>query len=151
MKLQPLMEVHADLSAPVEIGTGPFGTRNIFNVTGGSFEGPRLRGKIVPGGADWLLVDAEGVGRLDVRIALETNDGARIYVQYFGVLVINEIIRKALEQGGSSEYGDTYFMTQPRCETGEARYAWLNKLMAVAEGRMRPSAVEYRVFELVNG
>jgi hypothetical protein len=145
------MDVHADLSAPIEVGACPSGSRSIFNVTGGSFKGARVRGKILPGGADWLLVDADGVGRLDVRIALETEDGARIYVQYFGVLVINEVIKAALKRGGSSEYGDTYFMTQPRFETGDARYAWLNRLMAVGEGRVRPSAVEYRIFALVNG
>ena len=151
MKLQLLMTVYADLAAPIEIGAGPHGTRSIFNVTGGTFEGTRLRGKILPGGADWLLVDADSVGRLDVRIALETEDGARIYLQYFGVLIINEKVKTALEQGGGCEYGDTYFMTQPRFETGDARYGWLNKIVAVAEGRVQPSAVEYRVFELVNG
>jgi hypothetical protein len=151
MKLQPLMTMYADLSAPIEIGACSHGNRSIFNVTGGNFEGPRLRGKILPGGADWLLVGADGVGRLDVRIALETEDGARIYVQYFGVLIINERVKTALEQGGGCEYDDTYFMTQPRFETGDARYGSLNKIVAVAEGRIRPSAVEYRVFELVNG
>lgn len=150
MKLEPLLTLHADLSAPLEIGGCPSGSRSIFNVVGGSFEGRRLRGKIAPSGGDWLLVDAEGVGHLDVRIALTTEDGACIYMQYFGVLVMNEKIKTALEQGGATEYGDSYFMTQPRFETGNARYSWLNKVMAVAEGRVRPSAVEYRVFELLN-
>ena len=77
MKLKPLMTLHADLKEPVEIGTGPYGTRNIFEVTGGTFEGSRLRGTILPGGGDWLLIDAEGIGRLDVRATLETDDGAR--------------------------------------------------------------------------
>lgn len=151
MKLEPLMTLHADLKEPVEIGTGPYGTRNIFDVTGGTFEGSRLRGTILPGGGDWLLIDAEGVGRLDVRATLETDDGARIYTQYCGVVVINEKVSTALEQGGAIEYGDTYFMTQPRFETGDARYSWVNRIMAAAEGRLVPSAVEYRVFELVNG
>jgi hypothetical protein len=150
MKLQLFMNVHADLSAPLEIGGCPQGKRNIFNVTGGTFEGPRLCGKIAASGGDWLLVDGDEVGRLDVRITLETDDGARIYVQYFGVLVMNEKIKAALAPGGSTEYGDTYFMTQPRFETGDARYKWLNQVVAVAEGRVRPSAVEYRVFEVLN-
>ena len=145
------MTVHADLSAPLEVGACPHGRRNIFNVTGGTFEGARLRGKIAASGGDWLLIDGDDVGRLDVRITLATEDGARIYVQYFGVLVMNDKIKTALAEGGASEYGDTYFMTQPRFETGDARYTWLNKVMAVAEGRVRPSAVEYQVFELVNG
>jgi len=151
MKLVPLMTVHGDLRPPAEIGTGPYGTRLVFDVSGGHFEGTRLRGKILPSGGDWLLIDAEGVGHLDVRITLATEDGARIYVQYYGVVVMNEQVNTALAQGGATEYGDTYFMTQPRFETGDARYKWLNRVMAVAEGRLASNAVEYQVFELVNG
>lgn len=109
MKLEPLMTVHADLRPPVEIGTGPYGNRVVFDVTGGHFEGARLRGTVLPNGADWLLIDADGTGHLDVRIILETTDGARIYVQYPGAIVINEQVNNALTQGGATEYGDTYF------------------------------------------
>lgn len=151
MKLEPLMTIHADLKPPVDHGAGPYGTRLLFDVTGGHFEGARLRGTLRPSGGDWLLLDAEGVGHLDVRITLETDDGARIFVQYYGVIVMNEAVNKALAPGGSIAYGDTYFMTQPRCETGDARYKWLDRVIAVAEGRVVSGNVEYRVFEVVNG
>jgi hypothetical protein len=151
MKLEPLMTYRAQLRPPVEVGAGPLGTRTIFDVTGGSFEGARLRGRILPSGGDWLLVGPDGVGRLDVRATFETDDGARIYVRYRGVLELNEKIRKALEGGESTEYGDTYFMTQPVFETGDRRYAWLNSVVAVAEGRLLPGEVEYRVYRLLNG
>ncbi len=150
MKLEPLMTVHV-VSKPVEIGTGPQGTRTVFDVTGGTFEGSRLRGTILRSGGDWLLVDAEGVGRLDVRLTLATDDGAHIYMQYHGIFVFNEQAAAAMAQGGSTAYGETSFMTQPRFETGDARYSWLNRIVAVAEGRLVPSAAEYRVFELVHG
>jgi len=150
MKLEPLMTLHVDLKPPVEIGNGPHGARTIIDIIGGAFEGQRLNGKVIPSGADWILVDADGIGHLDVRITLETRDEAFIYVQYFGVLVMNEKVNAAFEQGGSTEYGDTYFMTQPRFETGDSRYKWLNGVMAVAEGCVKPGAVEYRVFALVN-
>ncbi len=150
MKLEPLMTLHADLRPPRQIGEGPYGKRLIFDVTGGNFDGPRLRGKILPGGADWLLVDNDGVGHLDVRITLETEDGAWIYGQYLGVLVMNEKVNIALTKGGGTAYGDTYFMTQPRFETGDARYKWLNSLVAVAEGRLAHKAVEYRLFKVQN-
>ena len=152
MKLKPLMTMHADVRSKSEIGAGPCGTRLIVDVSGGHFEGDRLRGTILPSGADWLLVDAEGVGHVDVRLTLKTEDAALIYVQYYGVLVMNEQVNSALAQGESTEYGDTYFMTNPRYETGDARYKWLNRVMSVAEGRLaQGGAVEYRVFELVNG
>ena len=147
-KLEYLMTFKADLKQPVDVGGVPSGTRQIYDVTGGSFEGPRLKGSVLASGGDWLLVGSDGVGRLDVRATLETHDGARIYVQYYGVLVLNEAVAKALSEGGETQYGDTYFMTQPRFETGDPNYAWLNSVVAVAEGRALPSAVEYRVYQV---
>jgi len=150
VKLEPLLTYRADLKPPVEVGRGPLGTRTIFDVIGGVAEGPRLRGRLLASGADWLLMDEGGIGRLDLRGTLETDDGARIYIQYYGVLEINEKVGAALAGGTPTEYGDTYFMTQPRFETGDSRYEWLNRVVAVAEGRLLPSAVEYRVYELLN-
>jgi hypothetical protein len=150
MKLEYLMTYRADLKPPVEVGAGPFGTRSIFDVIGGTAEGPRLRGKLLASGGDWLLVDANGIGYLDVRGTLETDDGAHIYVHYHGVLELNEKVLAAVAGGGETDYGDIYFMTQPRFETGDPRYQWMNRIVAVAEGRVLPSAVEYNVYQLVN-
>lgn len=149
MKLEPLMTYRATLDQPVDVGAGPFGARAIYDVTGGEFQGPRLRGKILPSGGDWILLDSEGVGRLDVRATFETDDGARIYVQYPGVIVLDEALQRRIAAGEETDFGDTYFAIQPRFETGDPRYAWLNRVVAVAEGRALPSAVEYRVFEVV--
>jgi hypothetical protein len=150
MKLEYLMTYHADLEPGVPVGKGPFGTRTIVDVTGGTFEGPKLRGKLLRSGADWLLADDSGGSRLDVRATFETHDGARIYVQYFGVLEFGEKVQQALAGGAGTDFGDVYFMTQPRFETGDARYAWLNRVVAVGEGRVLPGAVEYRVFHVMN-
>jgi hypothetical protein len=150
VKLEHLLDYRADLKPPVEVGGGPFGMRRIFDVTGGSAEGPRLRGTLVASGGDWLLVDAEGIGRLDVRGTLETDDGAYIFIHYHGVLELNDAVLAALEKGESTDFGDTYFMTQPRFETGDPRYAWLNRVVAIAEGRVLPGAVEYRVYQVSN-
>ncbi len=141
------MTYHADLKPPQEIGKTAFGTRAIYDVTGGSFEGPALKGKILPSGGDWILVDDQGVGRLDVRCTFETDDGALIYIQYFGIVVIDPDRMNPAEE---SQYGDTYFMTQPRFETADSRYQWLNRVVAVAEGRGMPNAVEYKVYQLKN-
>ncbi len=146
MRLDMLMTMHADLKPAQPIGRGPFGTRQIFEVTGGTFEGAKLSGEVLTCGGDWILIDDQGVGRLDVRATLRTRDGALVYVQYPGVLMFNDKVAKAIAGGSSTEFGDPYFVTQPRFETGDARYAWLNTLMAVAEGRVLPNAVEYRIF-----
>ena len=109
MKLEHLLTYRADLKAPVEVGAGPFGTRTIFDVTGGTAEGPRLRGRLLASGGDWLLVDANGTGFLDVRGTLETDDGARIYIHYHGVLVLREEILAALARGEATDFGDSQF------------------------------------------
>jgi len=150
MEMRELMTYRAAIRGPVEVGTGPLGTRVIYEVTGGEFTGPRLRGRILPGGGDWLLFDSEGVGRLDVRATFETDDGAHIYLSYHGIMVLNEALSNALATGQETQFGDTYFVTQPRFETGDSRYSWLNRVIAVAEGRVVPGAVEYRVFEITS-
>ncbi len=146
--LEPLLEYYATLKAPAVVGDGPFGTRQIFDVLGGEFHGARLRGRILPSGGDWILLGADGIGRLDVRATLETDDGALIYLAYYGVLHLNERVMQVLATGGSTEYGETYFFTQPRFETGDARYAWLNGVVAVAEGKLSAQRVDYRVYQL---
>ena len=151
LKLEPLMVFRADLKEPVAVGATAYGDRQIYDVTGGTFEGSRLKGKVLGSGGDWLLIDGKGVARLDVRATLETDDGALIYVQYYGVLVMNEKVVQALESGAETQFGDTYFVTQPRFETSDERYSWLNSVMAVAEGRTIPNAVEYRVYEVAGG
>jgi hypothetical protein len=149
-RLEYLLTFRADLKPPVEVGAVPGGSRRIFDILGGSFEGPRLKGKLLPGGGDWLLIGADGVGRLDVRGTFESDDGAHIYVQYHGVLTFNEAVVAALGSGEEMAYGASYFMTAPRFETGDARYAWLNRVVTVGQGRVLPEAVEYRVFEVLN-
>jgi hypothetical protein len=151
VKLEPLMEYRAELKPGTAVGDGPYGQRIIVDVSGGHFEGPRLRGKILPSGADWLLLRSDGMGLLDVRATFETDDDAFIYLTYYGILEVTEQVQAALAGDGSTEYGDLYFMTQPRFETGDPRYAWLNSVVAVGEGRLRPNAVEYRVYQAVNG
>ena len=147
-KLELLCEYSATLKPPVVIGSGPYGMRQIFDVTGGEVTGPRLRGRVLPSGADWILIGADGVGRLDVRAAIETHDGANIYVSYTGVLHMTENVVQALSGGRLTEFGETYFYVSPRFETGDPRYAWLNGLFVLSQGRVGPLRVEYRVFEV---
>lgn len=150
MKLEPLLRYEAQLKPPVEVGDGPFGSRIIFEVTEGKFEGEHLKGRLLTGGGDWLLAGADGFGRLDVRATFETHDGALIYIQYYGLLEMSEKVMSALTGGPSTDYGDAYFFTAPRFETGDARYDWLNRVVTVAEGRVHPSMVEYQVYRCVN-
>lgn len=148
--LEELFLFHADAAPALDVGPTPIGRRQVANVTGGFVRGPRLNGRVLPSGADWVLVGADGVGRLDVRALVETDAGARIYVQYFGVLELNSAVVGALSGGDETRFGDAYFMTSPRFETGHPDHAWLNTLVTVGQGRLLPGAVEYRVFAVQN-
>ncbi len=152
MRLEPLMNLHGELRMPpADLGATPAGRRLIVDVAGGSFDGARLRGRVLPGGGDWLLIGADGIGRLDVRITLATADGALIYVQYHGVLEVNDTVLGALTGGGETAFGQFRFFSAPRFETGDARYAWLNGIVAVGQGRVAPNhCVEYRIHEVRN-
>ena len=146
MKLDLLFTIRASLGVTSPIGDGGRGTRAIAEVTGGTFEGERLRGKVLTPGADWVVFGSSPYGELDVRLNLKTDDGVGIYMFYGGVLEQNEVVGKAMAEGGETQFGDNYFFTQPRFECGDERYAWLNHTVAIGEGRLLPSAVEYRVY-----
>jgi len=148
MDLEYEFTFHATLKDPVPVGAGPYGTRLVIEVTGGRLDGKRLKGKVLTGGADWLLVGSDGWGRVDVRGQFLTEDGAAIYAAYTGLLEMNEKVQRALSSGGSTDFGDQYFRTSPRFETGDPRYGWLNHALFVAEGRMLPHAVEYKVYRV---
>jgi hypothetical protein len=141
---------NAMLNPPVDVGAGPLGVRQVFEVTGGQVEGERIKGRVLGGGGEWLLLGADGFGRIDVRIQFETTDGAHIYVQYLGLLEANEVVHEFMTgQRQETDYGDQYFRTAPRLETGDPRYGWVNQSLFVAEGRAFPGyGVEYRVYRV---
>lgn len=136
----------ATLASPLPIGPGPIGMRVYYGVSGGEITGERLRGKVL-GGGEWALVGPDGYLRVDVRAQIETHDGALIYAQYTGLLEMNAAVQQALASGCGTDYGDQRFHTNPRMETGDPRYAWVNTTFFIGEGRLRPGpAVEYRIW-----
>lgn len=146
MQLNELFTIRIALGDSSVIGNGLAGLRVIAEVSGGTFEGERLRGTVLTPGADWVVLN-EGYGEVDVRLNLLCDDGARVYMHYTGVLEQNEAALNALSGSGETNYGDHYFVTQPRFECGHEGYEWLNRTVAIAEGRLIKGEVEYRVFE----
>lgn len=135
----------AMLKPPLPIGPGPVGTRMYYDVKSGSVRGDRLRGTVL-GGGEWALIGPDGFLRIDVRLQVETHDKAHLYIQYSGLLELNDAVQSALEDGSGTDYGEQYFYTNPRIETGDERYAWVNSTFFVGEGHILPDlGVEYRV------
>jgi hypothetical protein len=148
LNLQPLLRAEITLAPPQELGETPQGRRRIIGITGGRFSGERLSGRVLAGGADWQVIRADGVAELDARYTLETSDGALIYVRNRGYRHGSPEVLKKLTSGESVDPSLYYMRTTPRFETGDARYAWLNRIVCVASGARRPAAVELEVFEV---
>lgn len=148
MNLQPLFRAEIALAAAQELGETPQGRRRIIGITGGRFSGERLSGRVLPGGADWQVIRSDGVADLDARYTLETADGALIYVRNRGYRHGPAEILRRLASGENVDPGLYYMRTTPRFETGDPRYAWLNRIICVASGARRRDAVELQVFEV---
>ncbi|MEX2237131.1 MAG: DUF3237 domain-containing protein [Dehalococcoidia bacterium] len=149
-----LLDLVVDIKPPVSTGAGPLGNRLIFDATGGSFEGPKLKGELLPSGGDWLLMRPDGVMELDVRCTLKTDDGALIFAHYRGVLKAEPAILARFAGDDPPGPDEFYFRTTPRFETGDERYAWLNSVVCVGIGRPahipnKPNQATYRVFQIL--
>jgi hypothetical protein len=146
--LQPLFRAELTLAAAQELGETPHGRRRIIGITGGRFAGERLSGRVLAGGADWQVIRADGVADLDARYTLETADGALIYVRNRGYRHGPAEVLEKLSAGENVDPSLYYMRTTPRFETGDARYAWLNRIVCVASGARRPASVKLDVYEV---
>jgi hypothetical protein len=149
MDARLLMTLQVVVASPQRIGAGPHGTRVTAPITEGHFEGPRLRGRVLPGGGDWTLLRADGVLELDLRVTLETDDGALIHMTSFGLRHGPAEVIAALARGEIVDPSAYYFRTLPRFETAHPRYAFLNRRLAVASGDRPPKGPIYTVHEIL--
>jgi Protein of unknown function (DUF3237) len=149
MNSQPLMTVRIIAAPPQKIGAIPHGMRSIVPVTGGDFEGPRLRGKVMPGGGDWLLLRSDAVLELDLRITLETDDRALIHMSFQGLRHGPADVIAALGRREAVDPASYYFRTVPRFETSAEKYAFLNRIITVGVGETRPDGAVHRIEEIL--
>jgi hypothetical protein len=148
LNLLPLFRAEITLAPPQELGETPHGRRRIIPITGGRVSGERLSGRVLPGGADWQMVRADGVAELDARYTIETADGALVYVVNRGLRHGPAEVIGKLAAGEPVDPALYYMRTTPWFETGDARYAWLNRMVCVATGARRAASVELEVFEV---
>src|SRR5262245_65984298 len=136
MRFRALMTLRLDTAPIQNVGAIPHGTRVTFPITGGSVEGERLRGKVLPGGDDWTVKRPDGVVELDLRVTLQTDDGAYIHMTF-------ERIR---DDGARPA---PYFRTVPRFETAEPKYAFLNRLLAIGAAEIHADGPVHVIEELL--
>lgn len=130
-----LYKIDLILEPGIELGKTPLGKRVIYTVKGGTFNGPKLKGKVRPAGGDWVLRLDSITTKLDVKLLLETDDGQLISNTYTGIVRNNPD-------------GTTYWRTTPAFETSSKKYQWLNYIVAVGVGKFGAGGVSYEVYAI---
>ena len=136
MRTRPLMTLRLTTAPTQNVGAAPHGTRVTYPIIGGSFEGDRLRGQVLPGGADWTVKRPDGVVELDLRVTLATDDGALVHMTFEGIR-------------DDAAPGTPYFRTLPRFETASPTYSFLNRLLAVGVGETRADGPVHLIDEIL--
>ena len=151
IELRPLFTIKADVDAPPQlVGAVPHGyTRRVMCVSGGHFEGERLRGRVLPGGADVVLERPDGGLHLDVRLVLETSAGELIYMTYTGRRngPTPEIMKKIVNREPIARGAD-YFRVAVQFETAAPGLRWLNDKIAIGTGTREPNGPVYDIWEV---
>lgn len=147
--LRHLFELRAQVGAPITAHAAAWGTRRVIPVLGGRFEGDRLSGSIEPGGADHQLIRPDGVAELDVRLALTTDDGAKLYMSVQGLRAASPEVTARIAAGEDVDPALYYFREALRFETSSAAHAWLNQRLFLATGERRPTHVGLSVYEVL--
>jgi hypothetical protein len=142
-------EIRALVGGVLEVGALSHGRRRIVPITGGTFEGPGLRGRILSGGADWQVIHADGFSELDSRYALETDDGALITVRNAGIRHAPSDVMNKLLAGEAVDPALVYFRTQPTFETSAPHLQWLTRSLFIGIGERYPSEVVVRFWRVL--
>lgn len=147
LKTEFLFRITLSVGAPQMVGATRSGELRIVPVTGGSAEGPRFKGEVLPGSAaDWLRVDADGTAHMDVRLTLKSESGGVVYMHYTGIRTGAPEVLKRLNAGEAVDPSEYYFRTAVRFETGAPELAWMNRVIAIGVGQRPPSGPTYDIY-----
>lgn len=147
-ELKLLYQCVVHVAEPLVVGHSYAGVRRIIDITGGSFAGPRLSGKVLAGGADWQVIRDDGITDLEAKYTLKTDDGALIYVINWGLRHGPEAVMNRLKAGEDVDPREYYFRCVPRFETGDERYAWLHGLVCVGTGARKADKVLLNMYSV---
>jgi hypothetical protein len=141
-------EIRAQVGTPLDVGDVPQGRRRIVQITGGTFAGPNVKGRILPGGADWQIIRADGFSELDTRYTLQTERGELVYVQNKGMRHAAPDVMKRLLAGETVDPSLVYFRTTPVFETAAPSLQWLTRAIFIGVGERYPSDVVVRFWRV---
>jgi hypothetical protein len=147
-ELDHVCTLHVTLDPIREMGTGRAGARRIIPIVGGTVTGPRINGRILNVGADWQTLFADGLAELDTRYAMETDDGATIEIVNYGYRHGPKEVLEAVARGEPVDPASYYMRTHARLETGDDRYAWVNRTLFVGVGARNQSSVQVELYAI---
>ena len=133
-QLETMFRASVAVGTPRSLGRTPLGERRIVDIAGGEVTGPKLTGRILPGGADWQIVRDDGTAVLEARYTIEAQDGALIYVRNFGYRHGPPDLLIRIGRGEDVDPSLYYFRAAPMFETAAPEHAWLNRTIAVCSG-----------------
>ena len=143
------VDVYVDWKEIIDIGATPHGNRQIIYLKGGTFEGPKIKGVVLPGGGDWFIRRSDGVVEMDVRAALRTDDNHMIYTYFRGINDMTLEVALKLISGEAVDSPKYYYRVTPIIETASEKYGWLNRIVTVGIGRLTPAGTTYRVYTVL--
>jgi hypothetical protein len=146
--LDLLLEIRATLGAPIAVGDVPEGKRRVVPITGGTFEGAKLRGSVLSGGADWQYLRPDGVTVVEAQYLLLTHDGVVIQVNNRGIRHGPEDVMRRLAAGEAVDAAEYYFRATPRLSAPAGPYDWLNRRVFLCSGARFPDAVALWFYEV---
>jgi hypothetical protein len=141
-RLEHVCDLAVTIAPPVEVGQTASGLRRMIPITGGVVRGPRLNGRVLPGGADFQLILGGGTqAHLDARYVIELDDGTRVFVQNTALRVASLEDSQRIMRGEPVNPANIYFRCQPRFEAAGEAWAWLAESQFVGSGRRAPDGV----------
>lgn len=144
-----LFEARVTVGKPMVVGQSSHGLRRIVPITGGRIEGARLRGEVVPGGADFQFVRPDGVLSIEAKYTLRAEDGTLIMITNRGLRRGPAKVIERLSRGESVDPSEYYFRTVAEFEAPSgSRYEWLNGSIFVGVAERQASVVVIRFFEI---
>ena len=132
-----------------DVGPVPLGTRHLDMLGSGTFDGPKLKGMVLPGGIDQKTFRTDGAMNPNVRMVLQTDDGALIYMHYTGVRYGTPEVMDRIAKGDTVDPSEYYLRNTPYFETSATKYDWLNRIVSVGVGRRMPDHAAYDVFQIL--
>jgi Protein of unknown function (DUF3237) len=146
--LELLLELRAELGTAIVVGPTPEGLRRVVPIRGGAFEGPRLRGEVLAGGADWQYVRNDDVTVVEAQYLLRTHDEVLLQVHNRGLRHGPAEVLRRLSAGDPVDPSEYYFRAAPSFSAPAGPYEWLNRSLFVCSGARRALSVELRFYRV---